>query len=327
MTTTRRTAPTWSEGPTWPDTPSPARIDPRRAGRASASLLFLLLIAAAALIAGGAWWLLRGDDGDAVSVAGRAEPGAALEPGDAGRPAAPTGGNFQPLGEGPATGTQAAGEERVDSHAVATGPPTPAIRRARVERLLETFYGPEPDLHELMRTIADLGRRAVIDEASFELDEDRGELVGRVSVPDFDLEGRFRLQGGDLQVDLETGEGNPEWTERTFSVTLRAGEFGVDQARAYISHAYDEDDLAMLQRIGGDVRVNGWQVTTSLVGGTRATPILARYDELDFEGTGLVMAFSHMPGVQHDFQPIQMEGPLDFGPFDIWNRLFDPHRP
>jgi hypothetical protein len=307
-----------------PMTPRPAF---RRSAGAASPLLLLMLLLVAVLLGGGAWWLLRSDP-DSREVVGPGGAGAGVEAErNTGAPAAPRTMNGTPLAGGAGAGTPATEPTSAGSGAAPTGPPTPALRRQRVERTLETFYGADPDIHELLRMIADIGRRAVVDEDSFELDEDRGELIGRVRVPDFDLEGHFRLQGGDLQVDLETGDANPEWTERSFSITLRAGEFGVDQGRAYISHAYDEYDLAMLQRIGRDVRVNGWQVTTSLVGGTQATPILARYDETDFEGTGLVMAFAHMPGVEHDYKPIQMPMELDFGPFEIWNGLFAPHRP
>lgn len=196
----------------------------------------------------------------------------------------------------------------------------------RVETLLDTFWGREPDIDRLLALIQTLGEHAVIDEQTVSIDPEDGTVRGRVDVPGLGLAGTFAIERNRMGVDLETTTGIDGVEARTFTVGMRLGDIGIEQATAYIHHLVYEDDQQRHHDLAVRRHPVGWEIRTNRAKGTVARPLFTpdpfAYEYDDKGPIPIPTQYTEGP-VEEIRDPIR----IDTTPWQVWRDKIEPHKP
>ena len=291
------------------------RPDPRLLGRAPAPLIAALVLA----LGGGAYllWSNLGAKPDPLAV--EKDPGTVAAKGEV---------ELAPLAEAPVVAQSGGGESAAVAAAdVAAGLADPRVwDKDRVDKVLDTFWGREPDIDALLQMVRELGERAVVVEESVWTEEEISTVRGRVEIEGMDLAGEFQIQRNRIEIALD-GPSKIRGTEsRTFRISLRTGEIGIETSGAYISYLVPETEVQSVHELATARHPVGWEVSVSYSRGTRAQPVLLS-DPLAFDYD----EYGPLPK-----EPVWTDEPvaeivdrtrLEFSAWNQWRSKIEVHKP
>lgn len=288
--------------------------DPRLLGRAPAPLIAALVLA----LGGGAYllWSNLGAKPDPLAVEKDSATSPATEEVE-----------LAPLAEAPAVAQGSGDSAAVEAPALAAGLADPRVwDKDRVDKVLDTFWGREPDIDALLQMVRELGERAVVVEESVWTEEAISTVRGRVEIEGMDLAGEFQIQRNRIEIALDGPSKIPGTESRTFRISLRTGEIGIETSGAYISYLVPETEVQSVHELATARHPVGWEVSVSYSRGTRAQPVLLS-DPLAFDYD----EYGPLPK-----EPVWTDEPvaeivdrtrLEFSAWNQWRSKIEVHKP